>query len=1100
MTGGHPLSAFVFPYPAVNFKTAKKSFSFSRCVYYKGFSLNHLLCLFAMSRATLRAASALVVLSSLSLSSMAAGTATSSAPLSVPLPALVMRTGEHPSFDRVVFDGPMGMGYKLSREGDRVTLAFSKAAKVVFARDILPRAQHFHITQGADGGSPLVVQFSVAPKATLKDFMSGTSIVVDVFGGVVPASTQEPARAVKEQKESEGQKKEQNTVAEAQKEAASPSQISPTPLPPKGAEPPVKVAPPVPSPVKAASEAPAPALAPAEPVSSPAAAPSFPPDTVAPTPQAAPVHPIDTAVTNLPSEPQPFVAPVIQIDPKVLTKIHEILAETDPRPVAVFDPKVQVGAAIFVRGGYVTILFDRKLTGDSLLLSPPPRLELEPLVLPRNTGFRIAVPEGVGVRSTRKGTAWEVYLTTASTPPALSTGFIAQPEFALGARLLVSTPDPPPPVFFPDPVVGDDLIVLPLREPGAFSIGRQLADFNVIPAAQGLVIKPWHNRVVARVVPDGVEITAEGGLKLSPPEDTGVVSPGGQTGEKAYKPLFDFEHWRGRAGNSFTQTRQALMQTVIDVKEDERILARLDLARFYFAQGDGREALAILAVIQKSLPEIESQPDFLAVRGGAYVLAGNAQAALDDLNNPALAGQPEVILWKAVASANLRDWPAAFDGFNTSWTMLSDYIEPFRSRFSILAMESAVATGHDDKVAQWIAEFEKRGYVSAVEPALLYLKGVMFSKGGRADMAEKMWRRVVKGGDRLYKIRAELALIDLGVATKSLTPKQAVDRLEGLRFAWRSDDLELDILTRLGWFYMDTKDFRKGFEVLTEALRLFPQAPTATRLRADMTRTFHDLYMTDLGKTLSPIDALTLFTEYKELLPSGEDGNDVRKNLAERLIDIDLLDPASKLLKDIIKNSTKPEERVKISTRLAAVSLLDHKAADALKYLDQSEDEAKLMGPTVVADRQLLRVRALSELGKYDDAIKAFPEQNSKAAMLLRADIAMRARKWSDASQALMVLIGPPAQDGVPFSEEKAGWLVNAAMCSAQSGDTGALDRLAIDYGKAMEKTSKANIFHILTQPEKLSQIKDLRTAQSKLGEVDMFRDVLDSYRSVQSK
>ncbi|MDD3183091.1 MAG: hypothetical protein PHD48_09855, partial [Alphaproteobacteria bacterium] len=590
----------------------------------------------------------------------------------------------------------------------------------------------------------------------------------------------------------------------------------------------------------------------------------------------------------------------------------------------------------------------------------------------------------------------------------------------------------------------------------------------------------------------------EGGLKLSPVIDTGYVSINKNAKGETYRPLFDFENWRGRGGNTFSQTRQNLMQTIIDVKESERVLARLDLARFYFAQGDAKEALAILSILEKAVPEIQDYTDFLAVRGGAHASAGQAQKALADFNHPSLAEQPESILWKAVASAELQEWTAAFEQFDATWDLLSDYPEPFRSKFTILALESAVASGHDSKMGKWVDQFEKHGYTPSAEAALLYLKGVTFSKSGRADMAEKMWRQVVRGNDRLYKIRAELALVDLGVATKSMTAKQAVDRLEGLRFAWRGDDLELDILTRLGWFYVDSKNFRMGFQTLSQALRLFPSAPITATLRANMTRTFRDIFMTDLGKTLSPIDALSLFTDYKMLLPAGEEGNDVRKNLAERLIDIDLLDPASKLLKDVAKNASKIEDRVNVATRLAAVSLLDRKAAEAIHYLDQSQDEAKAMPSAVQDERQLLRARALSELGKYDEALNAFPAQNTKASMLLRADVAMRAKNWADATKALMELIGSVPKAHKTLDEEQASWLVTVALCQSHAGDVNALDRLAIDYGEAMDKTSRANLFRILTQPEKVSQFKDLRSAQTKLGEVDMFRGVLDSYRNIQ--
>lgn len=1018
-------------------------------------------------------------------------------------PAAVFRVGEHPTFDRIVVDAPKGTTYVLNREGTRVALKFSNPMRLKLFQPSLARAGDFAAT-GADGSAPLTVSFSISPSATIKDFYSGNSIVVDVMGPPLPAQSAQPvpATTAKTAKESPPPEKKE-TRPEPQQQL-----ITPTPRAPLQNIAPNAVEEQKPA-AKKEEVAPTEAKKTEVPLSAPPVANSFPDvpppaaldkppvkreDTIAPPPQSAPVPPVHTTEASPPPPVRLFTAPKIAMDPKVVEQIQSIIAERTPAPVAVLDPKVEIGTAIFARGGYVTIVFDRKLAGDALISSPPPRVKLEPLNLPYNTGFRIAVPDTVSVRATRRDTAWEIYLIRAGGEAPLSTEFIAQPEFALGARLLVSTSAPPNPVFFPDPVIGDDLIILPLKETGAFSISRRMSDFQIVPAAQGLVLKPRHERVMVRSVPDGVEITAEGGLKLSPSHDTGLYSSGAD-GSKKSRAIYALDRWKGGEGLTFAKAKHRVLQTLVDIKEEDRILARLDLARFYFAHGMGYEALSILQVIKEKLPEIEAHPDFLSVRGGARILIGNYQEGLNDLNHQSLRDQTEITLWKAVAAAGLRDWATALDQFAMTMQLLSNYEEPFRSKFMILAIETAVIMGHDQRVTEWVADFEKKGYAPTVEPALRYLKGIVYSKAGRADMAEKYWRMVTRGKDRLYKIRAELALVDLGVATGSLTPKQAVDRLEGLRFAWRGDDLEIDILKRLGGFYMEAKNFRMGFTVLSQVLRLYPQAPQTSILREEMVEQFKDLYLTDMGADLSPIDALSLYTDFKSLIPSGEEGNAVRKNLAERLIDIDLLDQASKLLEDLLKNSQTPQERVSTATRLAAVRLLDHKAEAALTYLDQSKEEASKLPQAVQDERQLLRVRALSEMGKYSEALAALPAGNAKPTKLLKADIAWRAKNWADATKALMDLVGEADPDK-PIDEEKASWITNAAIAMARSGDLAGLERLSGDFGPAMEKTSKANLFHILTRPEKMAEMKDLRAAQSKITEVDMFRGILDGYRT----
>ena len=85
--------------------------------------------------------------------------------------ALTARAGVHDDFDRLVIEGPRELAYTVSREGERVMLAFKQAANLnlrPFTDGRLTRARDFMAA-----GDPLAVSFTVAAKATLKDFRSG---------------------------------------------------------------------------------------------------------------------------------------------------------------------------------------------------------------------------------------------------------------------------------------------------------------------------------------------------------------------------------------------------------------------------------------------------------------------------------------------------------------------------------------------------------------------------------------------------------------------------------------------------------------------------------------------------------------------------------------------------------------------------------------------------------------------------------------------------------------------------------------------------------------------------------------------------------------
>ncbi len=895
--------------------------------------------------------------------------------------------------------------------------------------------------------------------------------------------------------------------------AVAPAPVTTPSAPPKVAEKPS--APPAqPASKNASAVAPAPVTTPSAPpkvAEKPSAPPAQPvaktASTPAPNPTAATPVPPKTAEQFAPSaQPVAKNATAAAQAPITLPQTHSSktnnfsfsLSDT-PTLVATLDPHIKTRAAIYLRADVGYVVFDRKMTLSPAALENgvPAQIDLQPFDMPKNSGYRFPVPPHATLQATLDGTAWKIFLLNKQQAFSVTTSLVAQPDFALGARFLLPLPDGPDPIRITDPVVGDDLILIPLAQSEAFNIERRLPDFTILPAAQGLVIKPLSDKVIVRVVSDGIEITAEGGLLLSPAIDTGALlqSASKTKAAAAGKSIFDFTTWAGKPGETFTQTRQRLQQTIVDVPDAERNRARLELARFYFAKGDGEEAVSMLNLLVKDVPDIKFHADFMALLGASEILAYRSEDGLRDLSQPSLTNEPEIGLWQAVAFAQLRDWKQAEEKFSVRENILTGYPEPFFSRFFVLAVESALAVDQTHEAADWLHFVLSSPHEDSIEPALNFLRGALDAKAGRAEDAEMVWKEARNSNDRLYKVRAELSLIDLGVLNGSLTPAQAADRLEALRFGWRGDDLEVDILRRLGQFYIQAKNLKAGINTLAKATTLYPSSPLVPAIHEEMAKTFHDIFLGDLGKKLSPLDTLALYNQYHDLLPPGKDGDSVMASLSERLVSIDLLDQASGLLEDLAKNRLQGEEKEHAVLRLAAIRLLDHKPTEALAALD-------IMGNNVLPapmqnEQILLRARALSELKRDDEASALLKDNPSSGAMLLRADIAMRAQKWGDSAKILLNLVGPPPSGGATLSSDQAGWLINAAIAYALADDQVNLDKLAIDYGDAMSAQPQNNTFLMLTRPEKTGQMRDLAAAQAQLSQVDMFQGFLNNYRSV---
>jgi hypothetical protein len=775
--------------------------------------------------------------------------------------------------------------------------------------------------------------------------------------------------------------------------------------------------------------------------------------------------------------------------------------ELGDQPVAIanIDIGVSIAIAVYQRAGFVYVILDRKLPeAQEDLLANQQQLRLQKLKLASVSGFRLPLPDAIDVRVAQQGTAWQILLAKTRRNLPVTLTLVADPDYALGARLVLPVTSAALPVRFNDPVVGDPIIVVPLGRPGEMlTISRSFADLDVLPTIQGMLLRPINETVVARQIPDGIEITAKGGLQMSPFTDTGARTRGAEqmaVGKALKLRLFDINGWQGRPGETYTHARQRLMQTVTDVPEIERDRARLQLARLYFANGFAAESLSMLKMLGDRLPDLAARPEFIALRGANRVLRGDLADGLKDLSSPELTMEQEIPLWQAYALAQQRDFNSAYPKFASSLQILEQYPEPFFTKMVVLALETALAQGKLREGYDWLVRWQLREDVQLNDlPAIKYLRGVMEHEFEHEDKARALWEDVARSSDRLYRTRAELALIDLDVAESKMGPLDAAKRLEGLRYGWRGDELEVDILGRLGGYYIVGNKYKDGLTTLGNAIHLYPKSPQVIPLHDKMVNSFRAVFLENAAPDLSPIEALALYQQFRDLIPTGDDGEAVVRNLAERLVSIDLLDQAADLLTAQIKNKPPGEVPARVAARLAGIRLLDKKPELALTALDSTDTTS--LSQALLDERRYLRARALSELRRDQDALQVLANDQTEQGRMLHADIAWRAQRWAEAAQVLESLIGAPPPTGVQLQPDIISLIINRATALALASDQPGLDRLAIDFSAAMSSTPQADTFRLLTRT-KSTNIKDLAVLQSKMGEVDMFKNFLNQYRT----
>ncbi|MFN4090765.1 MAG: hypothetical protein ACK4QW_17205, partial [Alphaproteobacteria bacterium] len=656
-----------------------------------------------------------------------------------------------------------------------------------------------------------------------------------------------------------------------------------------------------------------------------------------------------------------------------------------------------------------------------------------------------------------------------------------------GPRVLVEVETPGPVVELTDPDAGDRLFVVPLRPVLlGLAAARQYPEFALLPAPQGLAVAARTERLQVGLIPEGVEITTARGLLIrsdavAPPAPAPVRQA--ETGT----PLFAMHAWM-RAGQPFVETRNALQRAAAEAPDTDRNPARLELAQFLFSRGMAAETLGVLRLVEDEAPAMTSRPQFLAMRGAARLLAAQQEEARADLEDPVLAGEPEAALWRGLELARARRWTAAAPLLRAGQHFVETYPDWLRADFALAGAEAGLEIGDPRMADGWLSLLGPGDLDEPLRSRVAYLRGRLLVADGSLAAGRQTLERAAAGRDRLTRARAGLALVDLGLADGSLAPRDAIEELERLRFAWRGDALEYEVLARLGKAYLDAGEYWEGLTVMRDALTVFPEGDRSALLTERMTAAFRALFTEGKASDLSPLRAMALHAEFRELTPAGADGDGILRHLAGRLVALDLFEPAAAILDDLVRNRLSGSPRARSIADLALVHLLDDKPDAALKALDLAgPDEA---GATT--RRRHLRARALAALGRTAEALRLLAGDRSRDGETLTADLQWRTADWSGATATYQRIVAG-IDDAGPLSEEDARMVLRLAVAQTLAGDLDAARSLGGRYGRTMAATGQAAAFALVTTGSQ-GELGIDRIAATLAG-VDDLRAQLKTYR-----
>ena len=723
-----------------------------------------------------------------------------------------------------------------------------------------------------------------------------------------------------------------------------------------------------------------------------------------------------------------------------------------------FDWAKPAGAAVFRRGEAIWIVFDAPATLD-IARAPKGVSQYSKIQAFKGRDYsavRLVAPRSMSVAVVGEGASWTLRL---GPGPRDEPGKITvqRDSEAAEAALTAVVAGATAPIWLDDPAVGDRIAVVTALAPAkALTARRDYVEIALLPTFQGLVIEPYATDLQVLAEGDLVRIGRPSGLALSPASVAARVADAGDSGapKAAGMPGLIDETWAKTGPGGFMPRYAALTEAAAEEGakgKDASTEARLALARFLIGAELAHEAIGVLNATARERGTIAGEAEFRGLRGIARVMAGRDKEADTDFSSPVLGDDPSAAVWRGYLAARNGQWSDARAKFQQGAIAIGQFSPVWKARFLRADAEAALELGDLAAAQRRIDEALKETLPSAEQLAIRLVQAKLFEKQGSPKRALGLYTAIGTAPlDQLATpalLRATALKLELG----QITPVQAAAAYDGLRYRWRGGATELETVRTLGQLYLAQGRYREALEALRSAGTRLPDLPQAVALQEDLASAFRSLFLDGLADGLEPIQALALFQDFQELTPIGADGDLMVRKMARRLVDVDLLSNAARLLQWQVDNRLDGVPRAQVATDLALIQLMDRKPEQALAAINNSRITTLPLALNV--ERRVITARSLMALGRLDAAEEILEQDNTPESREVKAEIAWKGRNWAVAGALFEAGLGDRWKSPLPLRPDEEGRLLRAGVAYSLAGDEASLGRLRERFDGFVEQS-----------------------------------------------
>ncbi|SFV30815.1 hypothetical protein SAMN05216456_1139 [Devosia crocina] len=643
---------------------------------------------------------------------------------------------------------------------------------------------------------------------------------------------------------------------------------------------------------------------------------------------------------------------------------------------------------------------------------------------------------------------------------------------------------------FQDPLVGDTLKVVTAYPP-ARGITRSLdyVDFTAMQSVHGLVVRPKAEHLEVALDNAEAVISVHDGLQVSSTDtlrqDLSSMVPSQRASFIDFDPLV-------QPNPGLFSAERGKLETAAAASEGRaRDAARLDLANYLTANGLAHEAIGILRVMESTVRNEDLLNKVHLSGAVASIVAGRPRDALVHLDQAALDQDIDALFWRAIARSHNGDFRGARADAIQAYSIIDTYAPWAREMFLLAATRAAVEEHYADQAREMIGDVVFASLSENQVAEFNLLSGRIAEAEGRLQSAVDTYGQVIASEQRQWRAEAVYRTLQILDQEGRLDVARGAQTLAAEALLWRGDALEASMQGMLADLYFRQGQYRQGFESVMAAVASDPESNQVQALSDRAQGMFNDLFLNGLADSVGPVEALSIYYDFQQLTPPGARGDEMIRNLARRLVRVDLLPQAAELLQYQLDNRLRGVARTQVASDLAVIYLAEHKPAEAMRVL--IDTRLPDLPESLTRQRRILEARAMLDGGRDQLALDLLRDMSGQDVELMRIDAHWSAKRYAQAGQMIEALYGSsPA--GVPLAKPARMALLQAGVGYVMTNDPSGLARLRSKYADAMVASPEWPMFDYITGPVQANST-EFRQVAAQIASVDGLETFLAAYR-----